>query len=1088
MRRLFSYAVLFLSFVPFILNGQTTDLKQIFLEADSYFLFEEYSEALPLYLKIHREDPDNDDINYKIGVCYLNDPFQKEKSIRYLLEASENISLKYKENSFKERFAPQEAIFYLGKAYLVNNQEEEAIKQFNHFLSIVDEKIYDTDLIKEQIDACNAAIDLKKKPVDMDIKNLGSILNTRFSDINPVVSGDEKSIVYVSKLQFYDAAFYSTKENGEWTPPRNIVPELGVDGDVYPTALSYNGKEMYIYRNDDFVGNLYVSHLVNGVWTALEKLGEPISTKYWESHASVSRDGKSLYFTSNRKDGYGGLDIYMAERMPNGSWGNPVNLGPKINSRLNEETPFISDNGKILFFSSYGHYNMGGYDIFYSEKDEYGQWSDPVNLGYPINTTDDDYFFQPVRNGQAGYISIYRPEGFGRFDLYHIDLYSVDNPRTYVVSGYINGADELGDDENLRIYLIDTKTGDTITLAKPQTGSGSFEFSAPQGIYNMIVKSDNYNDLIRPLKISSSSSKDGITLPDDLSLTPKPVQGKIFTGRNSHIIPEDTLYFTNSDKPFNIKLKVEKESELTADRFNYNNLLSEDSYTTDSKKFTYTFVPEPGTNRIEFKMVEPNGDISTRTVIVERTVPLKDQTTKLRNGTVTEQQTVVPEKDYTEALRCVSLLKEAAGDKLKDYLADFDPEEAELASSAEVLTYLRTEAGQEEFTANDVDLAAAKVIAGDNPLLLKLGLSSNTEGKLKEIILTADSLLSVPDLMTSIRLGQSENEIPDSQLNNALGAAINLAGTSADHLLQQLIPLSSGKLKDMLTGLYPSDEGIYTERELIDYLKENIAEHGISLEELDDLLARYIAENDILRLRQFMLENSSEGLREALLALDLSIENITTSDEFMNRLRELGESNDFDEEDLFASLRKAVSASLQAEKMYTELLGKTDGQLKAYLESLNIRNDSVYSVGDLVSVLFSKAGDKFQKEELIKALSSLIYADSPQALLEMLMLIAPDKYSSLLELAKEHLGEFSSIDDLIRFLLEHAEEFDLSEIDIWELLLSSQYNVPFTAEDEKNGSGLSDLGRIIAVSGFVAGTALLLIILFIWYRRRKKNN
>ncbi len=319
MRRLYSTLILLFSLIPVVVRGQSTDLKQIFLEAESYFLFEEYSEALPLYLKIHREDPDNENINYKIGVCYLNNPYEKDKSIRYLTDASEYTNPKYKDNNFKERLAPPEAVFYLGKAYLINDRIEEAKTEFNRFLSIVDEKIYDTDLIKEQIAACDAAIELKKKPVDIDVSNLGNTINSRFADINPVVSGDENSIVYVSKLQFYDATFYSTKVDGQWTPPRNIVPELGVDGDVYPTALSYDGTELFIYRNDDFIGNIYHSYLKDGIWTPLEKIGEPISTKYWESHASVSKDGKTLYFTSNRKNGYGGLDIYKSEKQPNGS-------------------------------------------------------------------------------------------------------------------------------------------------------------------------------------------------------------------------------------------------------------------------------------------------------------------------------------------------------------------------------------------------------------------------------------------------------------------------------------------------------------------------------------------------------------------------------------------------------------------------------------------------------------------------------------------------------------------------------------------------------------------------------------------------
>jgi tetratricopeptide (TPR) repeat protein len=371
-------------------------LKELFLEAESYFLYEEYTEALPLYLKINKQQPNNDNINFKIGVCYLNIPYEKEKSIEYLEKAVKNIHPYAKPTSLKETMAPPDAMYYLGNAYRINNQLDKALTTYNKFKDKLDPTVYDDNLVNDQIVSIKNAKKLAKKPVYFEKTNLGDVINSKSTEFNAVVSSDETVLVYNVKLQFYDALFYTTKVNGRWSPPINIIPDLGVDGDVYATSISADGKELYIYRSDNFDGNLYVSVFKNGRWNPVVKLNENINTKYWESHACIAADGKTLYFTSNRKGGNGGLDIYKATRTNFDDWGNVTNLGPEINSPFNEETPFITDDGKTLFFSSYGHFNMGGYDIFYSTLLDDGKWSSPLNLGYPINSTDDDVFFVPV--------------------------------------------------------------------------------------------------------------------------------------------------------------------------------------------------------------------------------------------------------------------------------------------------------------------------------------------------------------------------------------------------------------------------------------------------------------------------------------------------------------------------------------------------------------------------------------------------------------------------------------------------------------------------------------------------------------------
>jgi len=517
MRRVLSLFFLLFVLGQALIYAQRDSIRRMFLDAESWFLFEEYADALPLYERLLESDPGNDNLNYKIGICLLNDPYRKDQAIQYLLKASKNINTAYKPNNQREMAAPPDVFYYLGLAYLVNELLDQAIGSFEAFLEIMDHEVYDEELVLAQIEACKNAKRLRTMPVDMDLFLLDTLINTRYPDIRPVLSGDGTKMAYITRLPFYDGAFYTEKKQDGWTSPRLITQELGFDSDVYPVALSFNGSEMILYYDDDYIGNLYYSRMVNGRWTEANKLEEDISTKYWESSATFSRDGQTLYFTSNRKGGYGGLDIYRSQKRADGKWSPPVNLGSSINTRYNEECPHISEDGQTLYFSSYGHYNMGGYDIFLSRKKADGSWADPVNLGYPINTTDDDLYFQPVNEGHAAYYAIYSPRGLGMHDIYYMNIYSADNPRYYRVSGRVRSEGGREDISPATVVVVDTGTGKTLAQATPAT-DGTITFRLTKGSYEIRVKGEGYEELIRPLLITSDSDKSGIRLDEDLVL------------------------------------------------------------------------------------------------------------------------------------------------------------------------------------------------------------------------------------------------------------------------------------------------------------------------------------------------------------------------------------------------------------------------------------------------------------------------------------------------------------------------------------------------------------------------------------------
>jgi len=216
----------------------------------------------------------------------------------------------------------------------------------------------------------------------------------------------------------------------------------------------------------------------------MELLGENINSNQAETHASVSSDGNTLYFTSNKKGGLGGLDIYSSKKMKNGQWGPGENLGPKINTIYNEETPFLAADEQTLYFSSEGHYNMGGFDIFYSKLKENGKWDNPTNIGYPVNTTSDNIFFNPVGAGYIGYISKISRDGLGNKDLYRIKIISDEDKTISMFSGPVDmNGKIIKIDKNFNIRIIDKFTNKIIATIYFNKVEGKFTYKIESGNY-----------------------------------------------------------------------------------------------------------------------------------------------------------------------------------------------------------------------------------------------------------------------------------------------------------------------------------------------------------------------------------------------------------------------------------------------------------------------------------------------------------------------------------------------------------------------------------------------------------------------------
>jgi len=468
-----------------------------------------YDEAIQLAAALLKHQPEDASLNFKIGYCYLNTVLRKEKSILYL-KKTVKIYKKEKENSNNII----EAKFHLGKAYKINYQFENAITTFESLKKQVkNNKVKKT--IENEINQCKTGLKLTKNPIETQITNLGEIINSKYSDHSAVVSADESVIIFTSRRkrhenekveldgQYNEDIYISYFENQRWTKPKSISKNINTEAHEASIGITPDGQQLFIYRDVEG-GTILTSYLIGNEWSIPVSVGSHINTKYRETHASMSADGNYLYFTSDRPGGYGGLDVYVSEKQKNGEWGKAVNMGDAINTPEDEEGPFIHHDGISLYFSSKGHSTIGGYDVFLSKKNEFGTWSEAENIGYPLNTTNDDAFFMLTPDGKRAYYSSVKAEGFGNSDIYLMGLPDAEEKSLTIVKGVVEACDE--DISNVTITVFDSENKDIIGYYKPNSKTGKYLFVLNKGKnYNAIYQIGNNKEHTETFHISENS-------------------------------------------------------------------------------------------------------------------------------------------------------------------------------------------------------------------------------------------------------------------------------------------------------------------------------------------------------------------------------------------------------------------------------------------------------------------------------------------------------------------------------------------------------------------------------------------------------
>lgn len=404
--------------------------KAVMDSAEFFFQEKNYSMALVRYQILAKDHPEEAILNFRMGVCELD----RQDGIENALKHLQKISI--------SDFEKEHARFYLARAMMLNCKFEEAIPHFEKYIAGKWSSFENRALAETYINNCKYGIELLKNPLAVKIENIGSPINTEYSEYVPLINSEGNMMIFTYRgpkskggLQrplnrnsppegeYYEDIFISFKhpETQKWSEPVSISDDINTNANDASVYLRDDGQHFYIFRSvSGDEGSLFLSRLNGTNWEVPEKLYGKINSPWWEGSISVSADGRMAYFSSERPGGFGGKDLYTARLQNDGSWGDIRNMGPVINTALDDDAPFIHPGGEFLLFSSKGHPSMGGYDIFRTDLTSDTSWSKPFNIGYPINTPGDDIYYVISADGMVGYYSSGKAGGFGKQDIYSV--------------------------------------------------------------------------------------------------------------------------------------------------------------------------------------------------------------------------------------------------------------------------------------------------------------------------------------------------------------------------------------------------------------------------------------------------------------------------------------------------------------------------------------------------------------------------------------------------------------------------------------------------------------------------------------------
>ncbi len=679
--KLYSYLFILMFFLNSAAFSQDTEndkssFKEKFEAANSLMEDHLYEFAKEIWLELYEDDSLNANINFKMGYCLLNTAHDKKTAFKYFNYAKTNIDERYNPFDFSIKNAPVSTYYYLGKSHHLNYNPDSAIHYFNKFIEISGKKHFLRDIVFHDIKQCEMTKKLVKSPKKYKLENIGPIINSTFSDFSPVLTIDESAIFFTSRRLRTDSNHFSNEgilspqdgkhfedvyisyknfKTNEWDEPV-LADFSSPNSNQAAISVSSDGQLLYIYKDDaKGHGDIYVSERDEINYGPLRKL-EAVNSENWETHITVSMDGNTMYFVSDREGGYGGRDIYRCVRLPNGQWSEAWNIGPPVNSPYDEESPFLHPDGSTFYFSSNSEESMGGFDIFFSKLIEEGKWSTPINMGYPLNTVEDDLYFTTNADGKHGYYASSHEGGYGEIDIYKIIFKTVESAPLAILKGYIDPGSLNSIPAGIIIWVSDLTSGDDPDRYSPNRKNGSYvfnltpcheylveytqenetfyetEFKLPCGSdYHEINKvitiggiplddstditNDNNTSTNNQTETSNNTSTDNQeNSTENNTSTIKPVEFQIFYGYNQKGIPKEKERFNTFidgvnkiiDKNGTVKIELEGSASTVPTKTYSTNKNLSSLRTVEAKNILIKKLKEKGVDISKFKIVSEN--------------------------------------------------------------------------------------------------------------------------------------------------------------------------------------------------------------------------------------------------------------------------------------------------------------------------------------------------------------------------------------------------------------------------------------------------------------------------------------------------
>lgn len=539
--------------------------KAVLKSAKEHIRFEEYQQAIPFIQELLVEEERNPYYNYWMGKSlYLT--YKKNQALKYLDVVNEvNPDV---DNDFH---------YFYGLTLHYNNFYDKAISEYKKDLLKFDIEDPRYRAVSNRISQATYAkrFEDRRDSKLVSVNNMGESINTEYSEHSPVISGDNSLLMYTARRPdskgaqpeqfYYDEDIYMARKEGEgWSTGANIDEPINSKGHDATISLTADGKTLYIYRHKK-AGGLYRTDFDDAgkKWKEPRPIEKPLNSKYYEASVCQSADSNLLFFSSNRPGGYGGLDIYVVKREGK-DWGEPENMGPGINTPFNEDAPFIHPDGVTFYYSSDGSGSIGGYDIFVTEYDSSeSKWLQPLNMGPPVNSADDEIYFVLSTDGLTGYFASGREGGLGEKDIYQVNFPYFRYPKRYYAMEIAGIVQDINSMDTLpsTIQLIDVETNEVVDEMSTNVSSGKYSFEIePERSYSLSVSSEGYEPVVDEFIAPNKRNEDFLLVRN--IMVEKPI-GSIAAKPLPPVMPVVQHIYFDFDKQ-NLRKSAEQELGMIA--------------------------------------------------------------------------------------------------------------------------------------------------------------------------------------------------------------------------------------------------------------------------------------------------------------------------------------------------------------------------------------------------------------------------------------------------------------------------------------------------------------------------------------------